>query len=865
MLNNRDVDGVMKTMKSKRNWSICALAGLLLAGGPAPAKHPSNAGPENVELKFKLPPPKVLSVEEAVKAFTLAEDDLEITAVAAEPLVGDPIAVSWDERGRMFVVEFRGYMHDVEGRGEKEPIGVIALLEDTDDDGRYDKRSTFMEGLVMPRAVMAVNGGALVAEPPNLIFAKDTDGDGRADEKTVVLSNYGSKGGQPEHMANSPVWALDNWIYNGKHPARLRLKRGGTFVAESTTARGQWGLTQDDVGRLYYNYNSDLLRVDLVPPAYTTRNPNYQPATAVNVKAMKDQTVWPGHPTPGVNRGYNPGALRDDGSLKSATATCGPGVYRGDLLPPRFRGNVFIPEPSANLLKRVTLIEQGGVVEAKNAYEGKEFLTSTDERFRPVNAYTGPDGALYVVDLYRGILQHKGFLTHYLIKNIQDRKLDQPIGHGRIWRIAPKGSKPKFVKIPGTAAETAPLLAHPNGWVRDTAQRVLIERNEKGTDAQVRKLLRTTDNPLGRLHALWTLDGLGKLEIETVVKSLSDDDARVRAAAVRLSEPFLVPLTRPEVMPDLLKLESDPAADVQLQLALTLSGIADPDAEAALARALEKGADNALIRDAAVSGLRGRELEFIERLLKQPAWSSKTAGREDLLTALGQCVLLERRSARVKRLFAIIGAEPQPWRQAAILEGMAGQPAKKGGPPPKLIYLDERPETLAALLESKDKPIREYAARVDARIAWPGKPGVPPPPVVKPLTPAEQSLFEKGKVVYANTCAACHQPNGLGQDGLAPPLMDSEWVLGPGAEAKMIRIVTQGLMGPITVQGRSHNLEMPGLPTLTDEEVAAVLTYVRREWEHGASPVGVETVKKVRSESVGREGMWTGPELQKLK
>src|SRR5258705_5192597 len=180
---------------------------------------------------------------------------------------------------------------------------------------------------------------------------------------------------------------------------------------------------------------------------------------------MLDQTVWPSHPTPGVNRGYSPGTLRDDGTLKTVTATCGPGVYRADLFGPQFTGNVFIPEPSGNLIKRVILDEKDGMLRAQNAYDAREFWTSTDERFLPVNCYTGPDGALYVVDLYRGVLQHRAYLTNYLIKNIKERMLEQPVNRGRIWRVAPKGSKPVVVKV---KAEPA-MLESANGWVRDCA------------------------------------------------------------------------------------------------------------------------------------------------------------------------------------------------------------------------------------------------------------------------------------------------------------------------------------------------------------------------------------------------------------
>ena len=178
-----------------------------------------------------------------------------------------------------------------------------------------------------------------------------------------------------------------------------------------------------------------------------------------------------------------------------------------------------------------------------------------------------------------------------------------------------------------------------------------------------------------------------------------------------------------------------------------------------------------------------------------------------------------------------------------------------------MIYLDGEPAVLGGLLG--DGTLKEVAARVDARVAWPGKPGVPPPPVVRPLNSEEQALFEKGKVVYANTCAACHQPTGVGQDGLAPPLVDSEWVLGPAE--RLPRIILHGLAGPITVNGIGFNLEMPALATLSDEEIAAVSTYVRREWEHDGDPIRPEMVKRIRAQHGEGQGMWTAEALGKVK
>jgi mono/diheme cytochrome c family protein/glucose/arabinose dehydrogenase len=817
---------------------------LLVVTAVVVAKNPKDAGPEDPPIKFPLPVVDAKTAEGELKTFKVAEG-FEVQLVAAEPMVEDPIALAFDGQGRMWVVEMRGYMHDIEGKGEDQPVGRIKLLSDTDGDGKYDKATVFLDGLFMPRGVMVWKDGVIVAEPPNLFFVRDMDGDGVGDERTIIANNYGSKGGQPEHMANSPMFALDNWIYSAAYGMRARFT-GGKWVLEATRARGQWGLSQDDFGRLYYNYNSDLLRGDLVGAQYLSRNPAFVPTTGVNVKLMAEQTVWPGHPTPGVNRGYSAGTLRNDGTLRTVTATCGAGVYRGDLFGEEYRGNVFIPEPTGNLVKRVILDEKNGVLAARNAYEGKEFWTSTDERFRPVNCYTGPDGALYVVDLYRGVLQHKAFLTNYLIKNIKERQLEQPVNRGRIWRVAPKGAAAKPVIVKGEPA----MLENANGWVRDTAQRMMVEKPDAKTARQLEKMISASKNPIARLQALWTLEGMGRMESSIAIAALGDSDARVRAAGVRLCEPFLVPATRADVLPEILKLEKDPNFNVRLQLLLTLSAVPEKSADEAVVKILEKDGGSVLMRESAISGMRARELEFLEKVV-----AGKTAVK-NLVSALAQCVMNERRGAAVKKLLEISAGQEKSL-QVAILEGMAAAKVRVGQG--KWIFLDERPETLDQLRMSH----AELTGKVEDRLAWPGKAGVVIPPAPRELTESEKARFEEGKVIYTNVCAACHQPTGLGQDGLAPPLLDSEWVLGP--PARLPRILMQGVSGQISVTGVNFRLEMPGLPDLNDRQIASVLTYVRREWEHGEEPVSEDFVAKIREEERNRREPWTAIELMKIK
>jgi mono/diheme cytochrome c family protein/glucose/arabinose dehydrogenase len=833
-----------------------AVLALLVGAASAFALNKGNAGPTDVQLKFTLPVAAPLSPEEALKSFRLPPG-FRIELVASEPMIEAPVAISFDEQGRMFVVEMRGYMRDMEGTTEKEPLGRIALLTDTDGDGRMDKASAFVDNLVMPRGVMAVKGGAFVAEPPNLFFCRDTKGNGIADEKILIASDYGTFGGQPEHMANTPTWAMDNRVYSANYGTSLKLANG-TWQKGPGLGRGQWGLSQDDAGRLFFNNNSDLLRADLLPAAAYARNPLLRDALGINNKVMKDQSVYPSHPTPGVNRGYDAKTLRADGTLANATSTCGAAIYRGDAFPAEFRGNAFIPEPSSNLVKRVIITEKDGLLTGANAYEEKEFLTSTDERFRPVMTATGPDGALYVVDLYRGMLQHPGFLTHYLIAYIKAHKLETPINQGRIWRIVRDDqAAPKATKIPSAVDERTKLLTHPNGWVRDSAQRLLVESADMAAAAPLRALLTDTQAPAtARLHALWSLDGLAAARAEDVRLALKDPDAQVRAAAIRIAPA--------EMLTELCALKDEKEILVLAHLAIRLSGANLPDTDKAVAELLAAHGDNALVREGALTGARGREVALAKAVaaLGSVANLKQTGpvldGFATLIAQAGKAGPFEG----MLEIAASLGDRTN--LRAAILRGLdqsIRDPKTKKPAPLKTIWLNAEPASLAKLKKTvTDANALKNLVSVTARLAWVGKPGAPAPPKVVALTKAQQALLEKGKVTYANLCAACHQPHGHGLDGLAPPLVDSDWVLGkPDVTA---RIILHGLGGPVKVGNRTWDLSMPPMGMLSDEEVAGVLTYIRREWEHNGSPVDAKFVAGIRKQYADHPNSWTADELR---
>ena len=293
----------------------------------------------------------LLSPEEAIADFQV-EDGFEIQTVAAEPLIEDPVALQFDKDENMWVVEMRGYMQDKDGRGENLPLGRIKILEDKNDDGKYETTHLFMDSLVMPRAVALVQGGVLLIEPPALYFVENKNG--KAGARLLIDSAF-AEGGNVEHQPNGLMRAMDNWIYAAKSDKRVRFI-GSKWVVEKTQFRGQWGITQDNYGRLFYNDNSTTLMGDNFMPNVFGVNDAYQ-RQSKNTYAvqMVSNRVFPARATPGVNRGYEKGTLDTNSKLVNVTAACGPVIYRGDNFPEAYQGNAFVMEPSAYLIKRIIL------------------------------------------------------------------------------------------------------------------------------------------------------------------------------------------------------------------------------------------------------------------------------------------------------------------------------------------------------------------------------------------------------------------------------------------------------------------------------------------------------------------------------
>lgn len=799
----------------------------------------------------------VLSPEEALQTFAVPPG-FRVELVAAEPLVQDPVAIDIGPDGRMWVVEMRGWMTDlVKSEGDFTRRGQIVVLEDTDQDGRMDEKTVFLDSLNLPRSVLVLKDGVLVAEPPHLWLARDTDGDLRADERRAIRSDYGDPDANQEAMANGLTWSMDNWIHSTHYAGRLRYTEG-SWGYDSTLALGQWGLTMDNYGRLYRNWNSDPLRVALLDPHYFTRNANMVEASGADVRIGKDALeVWPIRTTLGVNRGYREDVLRKDSTLHTFTAASAPTVYRGDRYPEAFQGNVFVPEPAANLVRRFEIKEQeNDTLEAVNAYEQAEFLASIDERFRPVNGYSAPDGTLYIVDMYRGVIEHRNFLTQYLKNQILKRDLQQPLGLGRIYRVVyaptpPRQEDPQLTRR--SNQELVEVLVHPNGWWRDAAQQLLIERRAKDVVPALRKTARAAESELARMHALWTLEGLDALEVETVVHAFTDEAPQVRAAAVRLSEPWLRK-GDPNVLREAAKLAGDPAAPVRLQLAASLGEVPPPAADEALATLLTHASDQPFLVEAVITGLEGRELAFMRRLTRREGWQEQDNDYARILQTLATTIVNGGDSNQINQMLQLVGdqADLPAWQQLALLDGIKALIPEPIGEFERPLELKQKPPALAQAVQASEAAVREKARRVADRLVWPGKPGYTPPETTL-LTAEAKRRFEEGKQYYQQVCATCHQSSGEGSEGVAASLVGSAWVLSQRKD--LIRIVLDGKEG-------KTGLMPPHRNKLSDEEIAAILTYVRNAWDNKDTPVSPSLVEEVRNATATRGRPWTDEELR---
>jgi glucose/arabinose dehydrogenase/mono/diheme cytochrome c family protein len=541
------------------------------------------------------PNPTVLSPEESMRTMAL-QKGFHLELVASEPMISEPVAIVWDGNGRMYVAEMNTYMQDLDGTGEKMNTCKIKLLEDTNGDGKMDKATVYIDSLVLPRMMLCLDNRLLVNETftNNIYSYKDTNGDGHADEKTQVFEDNNPDDRNLEHQRSGLIWNLDNKIYLTASKVRYAFENG-KLIPETLFGNpvGQWGLTNDNYGRLFFSLAGGE------KPALGFQQSNFY--GNLDPKDQYDdefQEPWPIIATPDVQGGVK--RLRPDSTLNHFTACNGQSIYRGDALPADLIGDYMLCEPVGRLIRRAKVIDTDGKLTMVNAYQQQEFLASADMNFRPVNTATGPDGCLYIVDMYHGIIQESNWTKEgsYLRPQILRKGLEKNIGRGRIYRVVADKIKPNKTKpdmLDASSSKLLGYLSHPNGWWRDNAQKILVLRNDKSIVPQLETLVKTSTNPLAKIHALWTLNGMHSLTKELLVDTYKDADAQVRKTAVWASEYFMDPKNNSFVLRKLDALKTDPSADVRFQLALSLRFNDDYKAQSMINYMLKKYPNNDIL------------------------------------------------------------------------------------------------------------------------------------------------------------------------------------------------------------------------------------------------------------------------------
>jgi putative membrane-bound dehydrogenase-like protein len=650
-----------------------------------------------------------LSPDEELATFELADDRLTVELVASEPQLDSPVAICWDGDGRMFVAEMIDYPTDPPG-------GRIRLLEDRDLDGRYEHATVFASGLKYPSGVLAAGGGALVTAAPDIWYFKDTNGDGVADEKRIVLTGF-SEGNQ-QLRVNGLTWGLDNWIYgaNGRSDGAIRRPddpvekavsiRGRDFrftldgeKFEATSGQSQFGQAADDWGNRFVSWNTIPIRHALFDRKFIERNPRLAVFAVRDIADPSDEgRVFPISPRP---KTFNREPTDYFNALSGLT------IYRGDALGRDYENSAFVGESLTNLVHRRVLSPEGPTFVSRRGEHDREFLASKDSWFHPVYLTTGPDGALYVVDFYRRWVEHPAFVAESLRAGIDWR---QGADHGRIWKISRRENtwppKPQPQMSRQSTMQLVRHLESANGWRRDTAQRLLFERRDPKAVPLLRALIGSSRLPQAKVHALSLLDGMGQLDDGFLLRAAEDGEMHVRQFAIRLATPRLA---ESQVLREaLLGMADFPSSLVRFQLALSLSNIEGPDKIAALAKLADLEARDPVISLAIVGSLGSSASGFLARLLDEhPDWRRNPSEIQMRLLREAAAVAASGNGGQLAKCFKLIAPSSPESVGPGDLAILAG--AARG--------LADRGQSLRAMLQSPPDGLRPHLPALKGLIA----------------------------------------------------------------------------------------------------------------------------------------------------
>ena len=736
-LQQKTVEIEMFCLSTIRSYFSCLLVLLALVTNILVAEDSREADSIDRDYRSELPRIQPMSPEEALSSFTVAPG-FQLELVAAEPLVVDPIAMAFDERGRLFIVEMRGYSENAD-----EHLGRIRLLVDQDGDGRFDTSHVYAKGLSWPTAIACYDGGILLGMSPEILYLQDTDGDGKADQRQVLYTGFGR--GNVQGLINSFQWGLDNRIHGSSStvggevlrvnggdaavffestqavtPQPLSM-RGRNFALEPrtmsmqpTTGGGQHGMSFNQWGHKFVCSNSDHIQYIRFEDYYLARNP-YFAAPNLRHSIAEDgpqATVFrtsPVEPWRIVRtrlraKGIVPGIVEKGGKAAGYfTSSTGITIYRGNAWPKEYAGWAIVGDVGGNLIHRKQVTATPASYTAKRVDDQSEFVSSSDIWFRPVQFTNGPDGTLYVVDMYREVIEHPKSLPA-IIK----RHLDLTSGRdrGRIYRIIPTG----FQQPPSPQlhlANTAKLvntLQHPNGWHRDTAARLLYEQRDQRAISLLRKMLYSTVTPVGCIHTLYALNGFAALSVKDILHGLTCEHPRVREHAVRLSEQFAK--QSPSVREHLYTMLDDDDLRVRIQLAATLGEVSTPQRIVALAQLIRRDGDLELMRIAVMSALAQGAGQVLGILAADASYRSSKSAHQ-WLTILATQIGKQKRPddvAAVLAALARLSAEENQIVQV-IVEGLA---VEKGS---------ELEQQLAAVTGGRSKQLIQELLQKSVEIA----------------------------------------------------------------------------------------------------------------------------------------------------